>query len=562
MIDGGELFVRALKKAGIAKIFTLHGVHVDPIFQACLDQGVGLIDTRHEAAAGHAAEGFARATRSPGVVVVTAGPGFTNVLTSTANAYLDRIPVLYVAGAPPVAEAGTNPFQGGFDQVAMMAPVTKFAHRITAAEQIPDFVARALQTAISGPPGPVFLEIPMDLMFGKIAADDVRYQCPTPSAGPPPSVEAVARSIDLLRTAERPVIMAGGGVWYADAGAELARFAERSGIPVFTNARGHGVMTGDHPLFGGWFPNLAGLADDDGKRVDAVLLIGARTGVFTGGGSDAIIPGDAKFIHIDVDSAEHGRNRQPDVAMTANARAALRALNDAAGDQDWPDRSAWQGTIRARAAAHRQTFAPALERSEPPIHPYQAIHTVLEALDDDAIICADGAEAFHWLELMARMKQPGSFLAPGYLGCLGTGLPYAIGAKVAHPGRQVVVIVGDGSVGLNIAEFDTMVRHDLAITTVVINNQSWGASVHGQEAFYGNNRLVVSELGEVAYHQVAAGFGCHAEFVERIEELTPALRRALTSGRPACLNVMVDRDAVPPDVEALIGVMKARLIGG
>ncbi len=558
MIDGGELLVRTLKKAGLTHIFTLHGVHIDPIFQACIDHRITMIDTRHEAAAGHAAEAYARSTGTTGVAVVTAGPGFTNVVTSVTNAWLDRVPVLYITGAPPLREAETNAFQGGFDQVAMMEPVTKFAHRVASAERMPGLVAHALRAANEGRPGPVFLEIPMDLMFGKIDAAGISIPEPCDRPRPAPPAAAIDAAIDMLAGARRPVIMAGGGVMHSGAGAELLALAETTGIPVFTNARSHGVIPGDHPLSGGWYVNLAGLGRA-GNGGDVILLIGGRMGAFTGGLSDMVIPKDASLIHIDIDGRELGRNRRADIAIVADPREALAALAASAKTRDWPDHGPWQAMVRDTADAHESRFAEVVAGTEPPIHPYQAIRTVLDVLDDDAIIAADGAECFHWLEMMARIKQPGGFLSPGYLGCLGVGLPFAVGAKVAHPGRQVLCLVGDGSVGLNITEFNTMVRHDLAIVTVVINNQSWGASVHGQDAFYGRNRLAVSQLGEVSYHEVAAGFGCHGALVERIEDLKPALAEAFACGRPACINVMVDPWAVPPDVEALIGGMKAAL---
>jgi acetolactate synthase-1/2/3 large subunit len=561
-IDGGEMLVRVLAQAGIREVFTLHGGHLDAIYQAALNHDFRLIDTRHEQAAGHAADGWARTTGRPGVAIVTAGPGVTDVVTGIANAYLDCIPTLFIGGAAPLADAETLPLQGGFDQLAMVRPITKWAYRITHTHRIPDLVGQALRVATTGRPGPVFLEIPIDVLFARVEEERAMFPKKIfPDTAPSPAPDTIERAIEWLHAAERPAILAGGGAWFSGGGSELLAFAERSGIPVFANGKARGLVPDDHPLAGRNFGNLAIVARMGARPPDVVLLLGARLGLFTGGRSGQMIPPAARLIQIDVEGEEIGRNRDVDLAIVADCREALRALDAAARGRQWPDRSAWQLAVRQARDAHRMMFAEAIEKEAVPIHPYRLAHAIASSVERDAILVADGGETASWLDMVAEVRGGGHWLSHGYLGCLGTGMPFAIAAKVAHPDRQVLCIVGDGSVGLNFAEFDTMVRHRLAIVTVVNNDKQWGMSLHGQDLIYGKERRVVTELAPTRYDLAAAGFGCHAEHVEQAKDLTAALRRALDSGRPACVNVMTDPEVIAPVTLAMYGAFKSSAAG-
>jgi acetolactate synthase-1/2/3 large subunit len=553
-IDGGAMLVRVLQEAGVDTVFTLHGGHLDAFYQAALDAGLRLIDTRHEQAAGHAADGWARTTGRPGVAVVTAGPGFTDCVTAIANAYLDCVPTLFIAGAAPLREAETLPLQGGIDQVAMVTPVTKWAHRVTHTDRIPDLVAQALRVATSGRPGPVFLELPIDVLFGRV--DEARVGFPgkiRPEAAPAPAPEAVERALAWLHAAERPAILAGGGTWFARAGDELRRFAERTRIPVFSNGKAHGLVPGSHPLSGRSFANLGLAAGAGVGEADCVLVLGARLGLFTGGRGARLIPTGARIVQVDIAPEEIGRNREIALGIAADCREALRALDTAAEQREWPARSAWVEGIGRVREGHRSLFAQALENEKPPIHPYRLAAEIAAVLPPDAIIAADGGETSSWMETVATVEGGGRWLSHGYLGCLGTGAGFAIAAKVAHPERPVLCIVGDGSVGLNFAEFDTMVRHDLPIVTVVNNDQQWGMSAHGQDLLFGRDRRVVTDLAPTRYDLAAAGFGCYAEYVVNPADLRPALERALAAGRPACINVMTDGSVIAPITLSMVG---------
>jgi thiamine pyrophosphate-dependent acetolactate synthase large subunit-like protein len=555
-IDGGEILVRVFEQQGIDVVFTLHGGHLDAIYQAARGRRLRWIDTRHEQAAGHAADGWARTTGNIGVAIVTAGPGVTDVVTAVTNAYLDCIPTLFIGGAAPLRDAETLPLQGGFDQLALMRPITKWAHRITHTHRIGDIVAQALRVATTGRPGPVFLELPIDVLFNKV--DEEKVVIPRrvrPDALPAPTPQAVEQTIARLACAARPAIVAGGGVWFSGAAVDLVAFAEQTGIPVFSTGKAHGVVPADHPLCGRSAFSLAALAAG-GMRPDVALLLGARLGLFTGGRGGGYLA-DCELIQVDIEGEEIGRNRDIDLGIVADCRETLRALRTVACDHTWPDRSSWQQQVRDAASMANLMFASALEATIGRIHPYRLAHEVARVAGPEAVLIGDGGETASWLDMAASIHGGGRWLSHGYLGCLGTGMPFSLAAKVAHPTRPVVCLIGDGSVGLNFAEFDTMVRHNLAIVTVVNNDSQWGMSAHGQDLIFGAGHRVVTDLGPTRYDLAAAGFGCHAEHVERPDELRPALERAFAAGKPACVNVCTDPAVISPVTIAMVGAAKA-----
>lgn len=551
MVSGGELLVRTLLRANVRHIFGLHGAHLETIFQSCLDHQISITDTRHEVAAGHAAEAYARATRSLGVAMATAGPGFTNIITSMANAYLDRTPVLYLSGSSALADAETNTLQAGIDQLAIAAPIMKWAHRITVVQQIPRLVAEAIRLATSAPTGPVLLDLPMDVLGARV--DEASVKIPEQillevQAAPP--AHAVTEALDLIAAAERPVIMAGAGTYFSGAESELRAFAEATGTPVFSDFQAHGLLPSNHPLYGGTFHKMTDLAKP-GERPDVILALGVRFGLFTMGMSDLEVPLAAKIIHVEVDPKEIGKVRPVTLGIAADPRETLRAMNAAGKSRKWPNRSAWNQTVCNAKIERRKRLEPELHRSMPPIHPYQAVSAIVENIAEDTIIVGDGAEAYHWLNEVIRQNRPGSYITHGFLGAVGFGLGLAIGAQVANPKRPVLALVGDGAVGFTITEFDTMVRHKLPIVAVVMNNHSWAASQHFQQLVSGN-RLSGTELRDANYHEVAAAFGCHAQRVTKIEELGPAIKAAFASGKPACVNVSIDVAPIPPEVHLLM----------
>ena len=540
-IDGGELLVRQLVNAGVDEVFALSGGHLDPIFQACARHGVRLIDTRHEAAAAHMADGYARTTGRPGVAIVTAGPGVTNAITGVANAYMDAVPMICIGGRSPIRDEDRLPLQG-MDQVALMQPVTKFARTVLQTERIPEYFAMAWRHAVQGRPGPVFLDIPIDVLFTPIDDAIVPMPTPVPASQPPvPPADALDRALDLIEAAERPVIFAGGGVAFSGAQDTVREFAAKTQIPVLTNAKARGAVPEMSNLGYGSFALAASplAAAEAGGPADLVILLGARIGMFISMGAQSLIPPGAKVIQVDIEPEEIGRGRDIDVGLAGDVRQTLLALMDRAMGRSFKDHAAWIHGLEASRKAMQHMHDDAMAR-ETPIHQARFAREIAHFIGGDGIIASDGGETSLWMGEQAVILNVGDWLSHGYLGCLGVGLPFGIAAKVAHPERRVAVVTGDGSIGLNIAEFDTAVRHDIPLVVIVNNDQGWGMIRHGQSARYGAGSIVGAELGPVRYDEVARGFGAHAEFVTNASEIRPALERAFASGRPACVNVLTD----------------------
>ncbi|TFU03765.1 thiamine pyrophosphate-binding protein [Polymorphobacter arshaanensis] len=549
---GGDLLAQTLHDAGVTKIFALHGGHHEALFKGCIDQGIDLIDFRHEAAAGHAADAYARTTGKLGVCIITAGPGFTNAISAIANAQLDASPVLFLIGAPPLREVETNPLQGGIDQIAMARPAAKWALSIPSTERVRDLTAMAIRKAMTGRKGPVVLEIPIDILHMSVTGAQA-----TPSAGlavrpqPAPAPEEVAALAELLLRAERPVIVAGLESASAATAVALRALVAKLPLPVFAKPQAYGLLPAGHACDAGAAGNLAVLPIIGAGAPDLVILLGARLGLMLGGRSGALVPHDAHVVQIYSDASEIGRLRDIDLPIAADCAQTLTALTKALAAVDLPDTSAWT----ARAAGAKALAASAWPDAEVAggIHPYHAAKAVANAAGQDAAYVFDGGESSSWGTATVAVDAPARVLSHGYLGCLGIGPGFAIGMQIAHPDRRVVQVTGDGAMGFHIQEFDTMVRHRLPIVTVILNNQVWGMSIHGQQMMYGANYNVITKLGSTQYASIAAAFGCHAERVTAFAEIAPAMARAFASGKPALVEIMTDADVVHPATVAMLG---------
>lgn len=558
-LNGGSVLAKTLAALGVREAFALHGGHLDAFLTACAEEGIRLTDTRHEATAGFAAGAYARATGQIGVCAITAGPGFTNGVTAMTDAFLDGTPILFLAGSPPLREVATNPLQGGFDQVAIAAPVTKWSHRITNVERIPDLVDKAVRIALSGRPGPVFLEAPIDVMFGIMPPEALVLPLrPALVDRPAPTPDAVEAILKLLAEAARPAIIVGGGAASQRCAGELTRFAETTGTPVLFSSKGAGVLPADHPCNAGPASTLAAAALGARQPPDLVIQLGARAGLFLGGRAGTVVPHSARLVQIDIDGSEIGRLRAPDIAVTADAGEAVAALNRAAAGRGWPDRADWRNLLAQCRAASLAPFADAPMESRPGlIHPFHAARCVAEALSPDTAIAFDGGEAPAWFQPFGRAAGPGLYIGNGYLGTLGVGQGFSIGLARARPGKPVAAIMGDGAAGFHIGEFDTMARHDLPVLLIVFNNACWGMSQHGQELVFGKQNLAAVKLAASAYHEVARAFGCAGELITRAEDIGPAVRRAQASGKPTCLNILTDSEVAHPVTAMLVGQLDA-----
>ena len=552
-MNGGELVVRTLEEAGVTTLFGLHGAHTDTVFQASRDRHLRIIDTRHEVSAGHAAEGYARIGRRLGVALVTAGGGFTNVVTSMANAWLDRTPVLYLTGSGPLDGDETNTLQAGIDQVAIAAPITKWAHRVTRTDQIPRLVAQAVRIALSGPRGPVLLDFPWDVLTAEIEDDPGSIGLNLPRAESRPAPEEVREATRMLAEASRPVMIVGSELQRSAVGVEALRgLAEATGIPVFADFEGMAAITGAGESYAGLVQGLQTFAAR-GEAPDVVLMLGARFGLNTGHGTGALVPWEARVIQVDPDGRELGRLQQVALPVLADVGGAAAALADAAREQSWPDRSTWRSRVRELVDERRQLVAGAAQEQQP-IHPFHAAEAIAGRLGPEHQVVADGALSYLWLSEVISGSRPAAFLCHGYLGSMGVGTGTALGAAAAAgDGRRTVLITGDGAMGYAIAEFDTMVRHGLPVVVVVVNNRSWGGTLHYQMLLEGPDRITNTRLENGAYEQVAEAFGAEGYYATSLEELDKALDSALARDVPACINVVVGVEPVPPEEQILIG---------
>lgn len=531
-VQGGRLAARALAAEGVGAVFTLSGGHIMPVYEGCRHEGVRVVDVRHEQAAGHAAEAWGRITRSCGVALVTAGPGVTGVVTAVANCAAAQTPLVVIGGARPLVQAEQGALQE-LDQLSLFKPIVKWAAVCSQPERIPDYVATAFRHARAQPRGPVYLELPMDVLFAEAAAD-----CPVAPSRSEARIfgdpREIMKAADLLTNAERPAVIAGSGIWWDGAWKQLASFAENGRLPVFLNGSGRGALPPDHDLF---FQHARGAALE---AADVLCVIGTpldfrlRFGRF---------PAETKLVHVHADATELGRNRAPDASIVADSAAALGILADAVKNPRH-DRAPWLERLREAERAWWDEHRAEIESDAAPIHHYRLGAELDRVLDPGTVVIGDGGDVVAAVSRVLRVHRPGHWLDPGPFGCLGVGPPYALGVKTAQPAKQVVVVAGDGAFGLNGFEFETLTRFGLSAVFVIGNDAAWGEIRIPQIGLYGPDAEVATRLAPTPYHRLCEVFGGHAEHVERPDELVPALERALASGEPAIVNVMLDPDAM------------------
>jgi acetolactate synthase I/II/III large subunit len=532
MPTGAELFVDTIQSLGIDQIFTLVGDHLNDILPAAARRGIRILDMRHEAAVVHAADAWARITRKPSISIVTGGPGHTNSLTGIATAFLAGSPVITVSGSRPAALAERGAFQD-VDQLALARPVVKWAAQPPSAAQIPFYLVRAWTEATSGRMGPVHLTIPMEQFAADVerAAPAAIAQERAPSS---PDYRDVERAIDLLRRAERPVVIAGSGVWWARAEDDLRAFAERTSLPVYTISLGRGVLPDNHPLaFGYADPALNRAAARAFAEADVFLVLGKRFDFRLGMGGPRVVPASAKVIQVDIHPAELGLNRRLNIAICADARATLRGMLASAGGQNWPERP-WLDRLRALRQQWEAELAQAAQPASP-IHPAALFQELRQVLPPDLLYSWDGGDFAHWGRATLPALIPGAWLRLGPLATIGAALPNALSLQLAHPGKPVALITGDGALGFYIAELDTAVRHNLPIVVIVGNDAGWGI----ERELQGGRDTVGCELRRTRYDIVMQGFGGEAEEITTLGQVAPAVKRAFASGRPYLLNVQI-----------------------
>ncbi|HDP81123.1 MAG TPA: thiamine pyrophosphate-binding protein, partial [Spirochaetes bacterium] len=499
------------------------------------------IDVRHEQAAAMMAHAWSVYTGQTGVCLVTAGPGFTNALTGIVNAYLDNAPLVVLCGKHPLKEDLKGALQE-MNQIDMVKPVTKWAATCYETKRIPEYMAMAFRYASMGRPGPVFLELPPDILNISVPEEDAPMsKLPARKYTVHPDDADLVKAAELIDNAKQPLFLGGSGVGFSRCGSALEEFIDKTGMPFLLMNFGRGELPDTHPRSIWDVGNIGMMVTL--AQADVIVLAGLRLNWLLQSG--AAIPPTAKVVRIDIDPHEIDRNRQADAGLVGDIGSVLGQLVPRVKKND---HSAWLTTLRSASAAFIDSELKARETPSDPIHPIRLAAEIQKLVGEDAYYVADGGDTVYFglVHFMSKLKAGVIGTASGLLGCLGTGIPFAMAAKLAHPDKPVILLNGDGSFGFNAMEFDTMLRHNIPVVCVVNNDCAWGMVKHGQELSIGKDRLQCTELSMRRYDKMVEGLGGHGEFVTEDAQIVPALKRALESGKPACVNVMTDPTAMSP----------------
>jgi acetolactate synthase I/II/III large subunit len=528
-IHGGRLIAKRLKAHGVSRLFTLSGGHLFSVFDGCREEGIDIVDVRHEQAATFAAEGWAKVTREPGVAALTAGPGVTNGMSAMAGAMQNHSPMLVLGGRAPQMRWGQGSLQE-IDHVPFVRPVTKLATTADSTADIPGLVDDALATALRPHSGPTFVDLPLDFVF--MEAEEPEDGPALPDPLDEPVADGVERALALLADAGRPVIMAGTDMYWGKGEQALLELAERRGIPVFLNGLARGCVPADHELF------FSRARSEALKGADVALVVGVPMDFRLGFGNS--FGEETEIVVLGRTEPERDHPRAPAVELYGGMDATLRALIG-----DGRDTATWVDRLRVIETEKRSAEAAELSDGRSPLHPMRLYKELGEVLDRDAIVIGDGGDFVSYAGRVIDSYEPGCWLDPGPYGCLGSGPGYALAAKLARPDKQVVLLVGDGAFGFSGMEFDTLARHGVNVVGVMGNNGIWALEKHPMEFLYGYSVAADLRPG-TRYDQVVEALGGHGELVERPEDVKPALARAFEAGKPALVNVLTDPAVVYP----------------
>ncbi len=533
-LHGGQIVAQALKAEGVSHLFTLCGGHIQSIYDGCLDEGIRVVDVRHEQSAVHAADGWARVTGEVGVAAVTAGPGVTDSVTAVANAWRAQVPIVLIGGQSahyygPLGGQDRGGLQD-MNHVELLRPITKWSVTVPESRRLGEYLQSAFRIAKTGVPGPVFLEMPLDLLIG---GDDesqvIRYSNYANASSPAGDPDAIEKAAKLLQQAKQPLLVVGSQFRWSKRPQGLSRFLEAANIPTFLNGMARGSLPKNHPAL---FTRARSKAL---AQSDVVLILGTPLDFRLSYGEK--IPASAKLIQADLDGGEIGRNRAVDVGLVGDIGTILNQLADAISNP--PDWSDWLQQVRTLDnALIAKTLDQARSDSEP-INPLRLCTEVNKFIDDKTIVVGDGGDFVATAAYMLNVQGPGSWMDPGPLGTLGVGPGYAMAAKLARPDHQVILMLGDGSFGFNGMEFESMVRQGIKVVGIVGNDARWTQIWRGQAMMYGPERTPATLLDYTRYDKVVEGLGGHGEYVEKLADLRPALERAFASDKASLVNVKI-----------------------
>ena len=536
---GGRLVARRLRAHGVSRLFTLSGGHLFSIYDGCRAEGIEIVDVRHESSAAFAAEGWAKVTREAGVCALTAGPGVTNGMSAIASAQANHSPIVVLGGRAPALRWGQGSLQE-IDHVPFVRPLCKMAATAGATDEIPGLVDVAFDAALAPHGGAAFVDFPLDFVFMEGRDGDEEAveagEGDRASERARPGAADIERAGELLRGAERPVVMAGSDLYWDRGEGALLELIETLRIPAFLNGLARGCVPADHELF---FSRARSQAL---KGADVAIVVGVPMDFRLGFG--AAFGEDTEIIVIDAAEPERAHPRPVWAECYGPVAQTLSQLRAAAGAQALAS-DEWLADLRATESERRDAERGELQDTRSPLHPMRIYGELAAMLDRNAIVICDGGDYVSYAGRVVDSYEPGCWLDPGPFGCLGTGAGYALAAKLAHPERQVVMLLGDGAFGFSGLEFDTLARHGVNAVGVMGNNGIWGLEKHPMEFVYGYS--VAAELRPgTRYDEVVEALGCHGELVQRPDELRPALERAFSAGRPALVNVLTDPSVAYP----------------
>ena len=559
MISGGQLAVEALLEKGVTKVFSLSGGHINPLYEAAEGSALEIFTTRHEQASVFMAEAWGMLTRKPGVALVTAGPGFSNSISAIANAQTANTPLLLISGVVGLKANEKLDLQD-MRQLPVIEPLVKKTFRCQKTERIAEFIDMAYRTAASGRPGPVYLEIPIDIWSAKVEDSAVK-KINTVTESRAVDLEKAAELLKMLEASEKPVFIAGSGAYYSGAEKEMVEFIEKAGAPGFTASLGRGVIPDTHPLCfeAAWAPR-PGAATDAFTGADLIVLLGNRISLYYMYG-DLLNP-KAKLVQVDIQPEEIGRNRTIQLGINSDIRALLAALNRMISEKGNAPAlrkrfAPWVEFLKAKEKEKKTFGSLVWESKAAPAHHMRICAEVDRFMDrEDDVVVSDGGDTRIWMTMTRTIRRAGHYLDAGLFGCLGCGLPYAHAAKLLYPGKRVCLITGDGSIGFNFMEFETAIRKKLPVVTVICNDQHWGMIRHSQEVKLGRYIKEGTEIGMVNYHKAVEALGGKGFLVENPDDIRPALEEAFKADVPVCINVMTDPKPISP------GSIALAMIGG
>lgn len=553
VISGGHLVAKALKQEGVDTIFTLCGGHIIDIYDGCLDEGIRIVDVRHEQTAAHAADGYARQTGKLGCVVTTAGPGCTNAVTGVATAFRSESPILHIGGQSSLMQHKMGSLQD-LPHVDMMTPITKFASGVFSTERVADMITMAARECFSGAYGPSYLEIPRDILDAEVPVERAvvpqpgSYRASVKSIGDPADIEELA---DILIEAERPAVLLGQQVWSSGGHEEAIEFVRALDIPAYMNGASRGLLPQSDPH------HFDRTRSDAFKNADVILIVGTPFDFRMGYGKR--ISKEATLVQIDQSYATVGKNREISLGLVGDPGAILAAVTQAVSGRidkgARQQRQKWMAELREIEATKLEKLMPMFTTDQSPIHPYRLAYEINEFLGEDTIYIGDGGDIVTISAQAVRPRNPGQWMDPGALGSLGVGTGFSMAAKLAHPNKEVVCLYGDGAFGMTAFDMETAQRFGAPYLAVIGNNSAMNQIRYGQLAKYGEDRGDIgNKLGDVPFSKFGEMIGGYGEEVTEASQIQPAMQRAreaiAKTGKCAVVNVWVDPNEYAPGTKA------------